>query len=315
MRRRAIVQVMPSTACNARCPYCYEEGHRILVMDESVNHATVAFIRSLFDAYEYVSLVWFGGEPLLSADAIEAMTDELMHDAPFEEDRLTRSTITNGALLGQLLHQGFFRRCGISAIQVSMDGFGRQNALTKAFLDRGCTYERLLDGIEGCLNEGIDVTVRMNVSTSNEGSLRLLADNLRTRFKNFACFKVYPAPLYGDGGAYLDKEDVYGAISRLKNGADLPCGAARGIGMGCFNSDTFVIQPDGNVVPCEHLFGKPDFYLGNVLSDVRHIDMDDMLGICGQCKNIEVCKQGCGAVVSDACPQCECGSVVCWRTI
>lgn len=71
MPKRALVQVMPSTACNARCPYCYEEGHHARSMNGDVLLATINFVKTLLDKYENVSLVWFGGEPLLFTGIIE----------------------------------------------------------------------------------------------------------------------------------------------------------------------------------------------------------------------------------------------------
>lgn len=316
MRNRALVQVMPSTACNARCPYCYEEGHRILTMNNDVEHATARFVSSLFRDYERISLVWFGGEPLLCMEAIERLSAELSASPDCDRDRLSQSIITNGALLRAAMNRGFFDRCGITAIQVSMDGYGGDNARTKGFRGPMCSYHQLVDSIENCLIAGYQVTVRMNVSTTNEESLIALARDLKDTLGSFDSFSIYPAPLYGKGGQYLEPSHIGSAIRRLRNTIGHQRVRRRGSSWNCFDNCTYVVQPDGLVVPCEHLFGIEKHSLGNVLDRVGSITAKEMVAVCAMCSNVASCKQGCFSTdfedMSDP-AICACKSTLCWR--
>lgn len=315
MLSRALVQAMPSTACNARCPYCYEEGHRILTMNEDVQKATTEYVTSLFGIYERVTLVWFGGEPLLCMDTIEQMSSGIRERLPNDEDRLTQSIITNGALLGTALAEGFFDRCGIRSIQVSMDGFGDDNSQTKGFRGIKGTYSDLIDNINRCLTAGYHVTVRMNLSSTNEESLISLSKDLQRSFNMFDNMHIYPAPLYGIGEIYLDRDMVCDAIHRLRSTINSRFSCKRETRKGCFNSNTYVIQPDGFVVPCEHLFSMENHYLGNVLSSTHMLSIGEMVSTCQSCSNFGICKQGCASMRTDCPTAHDCNGLICWRNV
>lgn len=316
MRDRALVQIMPSTACNARCFYCYEEGHRILTMSEEIGSAAVRFISSLLQDYERISLVWFGGEPLLSMEMIEHLCAEISRNYSCDQYRLSQSVITNGALLQSALDRNFFSRCGITTIQVSMDGYGSDNARAKGFIQPECSYYQLIDSIKGCLITGYRVMVRMNMSSSNERSLVALAKDLLAAFGQFETFSVYPAPLYGKGELYLNPSRIGDAMRQFDDIIGDKHIHRQKPNWNCFDNNTYVIQPDGFVVPCEHLFGNRDCYLGNILTNVNQLTPAEMASTCMGCSNIASCKQGCyftdrGRITQLA--EHPCRSTLCWR--
>ena len=317
MRDRAIVQIMPSTACNARCPYCYEEGHSVLSMNEDVRSAVVRFVLSLLHGFERVHIVWFGGEPLLCMEMIESICSELFANPGCDKNRLSQSLITNGAFIQSALARGFFNQCGIAAIQVSMDGYGSDNAHTKRFIRPECSYDKLIENIKNCLVSGYQVTVRMNVSSSNGESLAVLSRDLLSAFGDFDAFSIYPAPLYGKGEQYLNPTHINAAMLRYGNMNGSMRAHRRKPGWNCFDNCTYVVQPDGFVVPCEHLFGIKNCYLGNVLTGINYITAAEMASICAMCSNVAACKQGCYSTDSKELrnrAEQPCGNTHCWRS-
>ena len=316
MRNRALVQIMPSTACNAQCFYCYEEGHRILTMSEEVRSAAIRFITSLLQNYERISLVWFGGEPLLFMEMIERLCTEISWNQNYDQNRFSQSIITNGALLQSALARDFFSHCGITTIQVSMDGYGSDNTRTKGFIQPEYSYHQIVDGIRGCLTAGYHVVVRMNLSSSNERSLAILTQDLLAAFGHFETFSIYPAPLYGKGGLYLDPSLIGDAIRQFDDAIGSQRLRRQKPNWNCFDHNTYVIQPDGFVVPCEHLFGIRDCYLGNVLSSVKSLTSKEMASICMACSNVASCKQGCYFADKNHLPELAertCKGTLCWR--
>ena len=68
--------VLPTTACNARCYYCYEKGIVADTMTERVADDTVRFIVDQ-SKDQRIRIRWFGGEPTLAAKRIDQISDGL----------------------------------------------------------------------------------------------------------------------------------------------------------------------------------------------------------------------------------------------
>ena len=87
--------ILPTTACNARCVYCYEEGIEFVTMTEDTVDQVIAFIKKVRNPDTKVNFSWFGGEPLIG----EKMIDKICA-AMREADIPYRSRITtNGSLI------------------------------------------------------------------------------------------------------------------------------------------------------------------------------------------------------------------------
>lgn len=237
----------------------------------------------------------------------------LQEELSCEQVRLTQSIITNGTLLGRCLNDRFFTRCGIRTIQISMDGYGDEGILAKGFLEPGCSYEDILCSIEACLVADFSVSVRLNLSSKNENSLAALAKELQARFCNFENLYIYPAPLYGHGPLYLDVLSACAAIQRLEQIVMPQFTFRRSSDSECFDNNTFVIQPDGNVLPCEHLYRMIENYLGNVTTGVFPISLSEMTKTCSFCPNVPICKQGCEISPGDERAMHKKDRAFCWR--
>ena len=65
--------ILPTTACNARCFYCYENDWIPVTMTERTADAVVDFILRTKQEGR-IQLDWFGGEPLYNIPAIDTIT-------------------------------------------------------------------------------------------------------------------------------------------------------------------------------------------------------------------------------------------------
>ena len=63
--------ILPTTACNARCIYCYEQGMQYVTMKEETVAQTIEFIKKVRSPKEKVNFLWFGGEPLVGERIID----------------------------------------------------------------------------------------------------------------------------------------------------------------------------------------------------------------------------------------------------
>ena len=73
--------ILPTTACNARCFYCYESGYPHHTMTEKTAEDTVQFILKNCGSLRKTKIHWFGGEPLVGKDRIAQICRRLGEEA------------------------------------------------------------------------------------------------------------------------------------------------------------------------------------------------------------------------------------------
>ena len=94
-----IYTILPTTACNARCVYCYEEGLPVLSMSEETADKVVEFIEKT-RWQDTVTLLWFGGEPLAGSKIISRICRGLREKCiPFRSQIITNATLMSAELL------------------------------------------------------------------------------------------------------------------------------------------------------------------------------------------------------------------------
>ena len=64
-------RIWPTSACNARCYYCFEKGIKYQTMTKEVADAVINFIAGRLNEGDTLKVEWFGGEPLLNPDIID----------------------------------------------------------------------------------------------------------------------------------------------------------------------------------------------------------------------------------------------------
>jgi len=67
------LQLLPTLDCNFSCVYCYEGGgNNGIYMSDDVIKAIIDYTESAIKpTTEYISVSWYGGEPLLAVDPIK----------------------------------------------------------------------------------------------------------------------------------------------------------------------------------------------------------------------------------------------------
>lgn len=71
------ITIAPTMMCNFACPYCYENPKPLLMKDE-VMDAIVERVKKASEAKRSVSIVWYGGEPLLAKNIIWNLSERMM---------------------------------------------------------------------------------------------------------------------------------------------------------------------------------------------------------------------------------------------
>lgn len=180
-----------TTACNARCPYCFELGHQSNThMTLSVADRTAGFI---VRRKKKAILSWYGGEPLLNPAVIDRICTRLW------EQGMPYSSImaSNCYLLTDELVQKAVSLWKLSLVQVAIDGTEeRYNATKRYACVKDSPYQRVLQNIKRLLDAKIKVCVHLNLSADNGDDLMKLTEELYRRFGENDDLIIQITPLF-----------------------------------------------------------------------------------------------------------------------
>ena len=149
------LRISVTDRCNFRCRYCmpaevFGPGYRFLPRKDLLTYEEIENLAALVAGLGVRKFRLTGGEPLLRQGLEELVR---MLSALDGVDDLAMTT--NGALLAR--HAGELRRAGLHRVTVSLDAldgdvFARMNGV-------GARVERILDGIQRALCEGLGVKI------------------------------------------------------------------------------------------------------------------------------------------------------------
>ena len=144
--------ILPTTACNARCTYCYEEGFAVSTMKPDTAKRLVDFICETCGSA--VTLSWFGGEPLVGAETITYVCTELEKRGVKFRSRM----VTNASLFDDVLVHRAKQVWKLTSVQVSLDGDRRDYAARKRYTDPvRFNYDKVIQSVHMLSDEGISV--------------------------------------------------------------------------------------------------------------------------------------------------------------
>ena len=205
--------ILTTTDCNARCWYCYETDTQKQTMDANTAGAVADYLLKYGDPKE-LSLVWFGGEPLLNPSAIDIITSRLRS----EGRKFISKILTNGYLFDPKVIKKAKNDWNVASVQIPIDGTEQAYNRCKRFVGAEpdeSPFERVLNNISLLLDAGIATAVRMNVSAINEREMVSLVGILKKRFAGRDGFAAYVSELHdiphrlenARSSSYLEQEE------------------------------------------------------------------------------------------------------------
>jgi len=164
--------------CNPRCKHCYEDAgfHRpeltteqaCMVIDKLSNIAGVGL----------PALSFSGGEPLMRKDFFEVVA--------YAKNKIPYlSMATNGTLLTRD-NARKLKEVGIKYIEISLDGASKE--IHEGFRRVPGCFEKTMDGIQNCVDEGLDTCIVTTVHRDNLNEVSKImdiAEELHVRFMHF----------------------------------------------------------------------------------------------------------------------------------
>jgi uncharacterized protein len=164
---------VPNYTCNFACSYCYQNEYtnQNSSPDKKIAEAFFQYIKTAFpNRKKYITL--FGGEPLLSSPDQKELIHYILGEAARAE--LEVCIVTNGYTLSEYID--ILKLQPVREVQVTLDGTAETHN-GRRFLKNGTgTFEKIVKGIDACLQNIITVNLRMVVDKRNIDNLPKLAD-------------------------------------------------------------------------------------------------------------------------------------------
>jgi len=176
--------IAPTTNCNFKCPYCYEEGIVYKTISRDTERLICEYINDAPE--ENVRIDWYGGEPLLKFDTILRINDYVKN----HKKNFRIGLITNGFLLTKEKINAL-QNYNVADIQITIDGILDKHESTRIHKDGEPTFNKIIENITYLLNNtNIFCLIRVNVSKDKneyENVVKYFNDN----FSNLN-YRVYP---------------------------------------------------------------------------------------------------------------------------
>ncbi|MBQ5312239.1 MAG: radical SAM protein [Oscillospiraceae bacterium] len=250
--------ILPTTACNARCTYCYEEGFAVSTMKPDTAKRLVDYICETCGSA--VTLSWFGGEPLVGAETITYVCTELEKRGVKFRSRM----VTNASLFDDVLVHRAKQVWKLTSVQVSLDGDRRDYAARKRYTDPvRFNYDKVIQSVHMLSDEGISVNLRVNFDYENIDRLQGFLDDMNREFGARKNVSIYLSPLYQEmkRDTIIDLErrmyELDGYIRRLginfNNRGKIRTSFRMNFCMAGALDRSIVIDPEGRFSDCEHL--------------------------------------------------------------
>lgn len=308
--------IFTTTACNARCFYCYEKGYPHHSMTPQTALDTAHFIEQNYRKnHQPVQILWFGGEPLYNQSAIDTIADYLnAHKVPFKS-----TMISNGYLFTTEVQQRAIDHWHLQHIQITLDGQEERYNRTKNYIypkdQCNSPYRRVLENILSADEKGINIHIRINVDLHNADELILLTDELAQHIgTRKSHITVYSHALF-EHSIHLQGENrkmrIVEAQLRLmkylnQKNLTQPRSLKPASVSHCMsdNPNHTTIHPDGKLGKCEH-YSTDDYAYSDIQGSFFRKDIYDSYfkmspyvefcqscPIMPQCTLLDICEEG-----------------------
>jgi uncharacterized protein len=321
---------VPNYSCNFACTYCYQDEYTNASQDltHDVIDAFFSYIKKEF-AGRKKYLTIFGGEPLMNNRKQKEMISYLLNMA--NESNLEVCFVTNGYSLVDYIE--ILEKALIREIQVTLDGKGTVHDQRRFLKGGGATFDKIVKGIDACLQHEMPVNLRMVVDKENISGLSEMAQfAIDKGWTSSSFFKTHLGRNYELHHCQATSEKLFSRISLyetiydqvklhphilefykpaysiskfLFENGDLPdplfdaCPACK---------TEWAFDYTGHIYSCTATVGKADESLGTFYPEVSHKqeminawENRDVTAIaeCSSCNMQLACGGGCGSIAKN----------------
>ena len=309
--------------CNLRCTYCYADGGTYgavpCLLATGTARRAVRYLLDNSGDRVHVSLIFFGGEPLLNMQAVRAATGEAISYGREMGKEVHFSLTTNGTLLTPEIVA--FLHANRVSVAVSMDGPRDIHDANRPDESGKGSYSEIVSRLVPLLKDSpVPVAARVTLAPNQWHRVVEVFDHLTDLgFHEVGIAPVSPvsktllptveqdaALLKGFGrlaarfvaharkGLVMPFSNILDLLGRIHLGQTKPVSCGAGFGY-------MAVDAKGGFFPCHRLTGEADFSAGNLASGVNTQRIDSCLGSlnegrkesCSKCWARTLCAGGC----------------------
>ena len=194
--------ILPTTSCNARCYYCFENGIKPASMTRKNIEDLLDYIEFHCDSNRFIRISWFGGEPTIAAQSISYICEGLQHRGIGYESDIT----TNGYLFDEKMVKQAKHLWHLKKAMICVDGTEKDYNAIKAFINPlDNPYQRVMRNIGYLLDNNVYVNLRMNFDLNNHFEFEDLVEEVKMRFGQSPYLQVRVHPVVGEYPDYTGK--------------------------------------------------------------------------------------------------------------
>jgi len=300
-----------TTACNFNCEYCYEKKVKPEFMTREVENKIIEYVNKI-KPESYLSVTWYGGEPMLAFDTICRLSDAFLKITSEKKIHYLAIIVTNGYLLNRETALELAKR-KVTTAQITIDG-GREEHDSRRMLNGGGdTFQRIIDNIKE-IYDILHLDIRVNLDKSNIGTFPKLLDELVENGISNKINIVAPSMLeifeFSSNDiknrAFSPEEfshEYYKAVNMILDRGMKTDVRTTPRHVECVGVDhnSYVVDPQGNLYKCWDLIGVESETVGTIGEGVR---LDDNLlkwmlwdsfenEKCLNCSILPMCFRGC----------------------
>ena len=284
-KTRAITNytILPTTACNARCYYCFEHGVHPVTMTEQIADNTVRFISENCGSDRKISIRWFGGEPTVAVNRI----DQICKGLNKAGINYSSSMTTNGYLFDEEMVSKAQDLWHLKDLMISVDGTEKNYNEIKSFVGvKDNPYQRVLRNVGFLLDAGIKVMLRMNFDLGNYQDFKDLLEEASERYQGNKLLQVYAFPIKGSNpdkngkinhgsetwfdDTLVELNDMAREKGLFARRRDLP--SLNYLTCNAGTPSFMVITPEGKLGRCTGIFYKEDQIVGSISEGFTECD-------------------------------------------
>lgn len=311
--------LIPTMGCNFRCSYCFEADkcYPNDSMSDEVMDAIIQLIDTRLKDNGYLSVAWFGGEPLLKMDIIRKMQKRMNEIAKRKNLVFGASIVTNGYAMTKEISDELVE-LGIKGVQITVDG-PQELHDSKRFLANGKgTFNKIIENILVC-NSKLHISIRVNIEKDSLPLMPKFIDYLVeigvNKKKNISVYFAIVRDYSSSNGVALcscisvkefAKEESKLNQMAHKKGLSIPEKINPNISLcSSLSPKGVVIEPDGTIQKCWGHVGESKSAVGNILEPttsntqyrINESKWYSWTGFdkkeCRECKILPLCMGGC----------------------
>ncbi len=276
---RLCLIVMPTEACNFRCVYCYED-FRHGRMKPPVVEGLKRFLSSRAEGLDFLSIGWFGGEPLLARGVVEEVMEHVNTlVAAHPQIHMTTGMTTNGYLLTREVFRRLLAR-SVTDYQISFDGPREWHDKKRVLADGRGTFDRLWKNITSCraVPGSYTMDIRVHVDELNHGAMPDFIRRYAETFEDDPRFRLFIRALSRFGGPNdsdvhvleggLEDQRII-ALRQLATSLGITVHTEQDCGPVCYAAwaNSFVIRADGRVNKCSLALEQKENQVGRLTAE------------------------------------------------